>query len=31
LLEGAGHFDLIAPSTAAWATVRKSILDLLAR
>ncbi|HET6277806.1 MAG TPA: alpha/beta fold hydrolase [Candidatus Polarisedimenticolia bacterium] len=31
LIEGAGHFDLIAPSTAAWATVRKAILELLAR
>lgn len=30
LIEGAGHFDLIAPLTAAWQTVRKTILDLLA-
>jgi acetyl esterase/lipase len=30
LIEGAGHFDLIAPPTASWPTVRKAILDLLA-
>ncbi len=30
LIEGAGHFDLTAPSTAAWPTVRKAILELLA-
>lgn len=31
MLEGAGHFDLIAPPTAAWATVSGAILDLLGR
>lgn len=29
LIEGAGHFDLIAPSTGAWPTVRGAILALL--
>jgi acetyl esterase/lipase len=29
LVEGAGHFDLVAPSTAAWQAVRRAILDRL--
>lgn len=28
-IEGAGHFDLIAPSAPSWATVEKAIVELL--
>jgi pimeloyl-ACP methyl ester carboxylesterase len=29
VIEGAGHFEVIAPGTAAWPTVRKAIRSLL--
>lgn len=29
LIEGAGHFDLTAPPTEAWPSVRQAIIDLL--
>jgi acetyl esterase/lipase len=30
MLEGAGHFDVIAPSAPAWASVERAVRDLLA-